>query len=68
VRYFACGIVEKDVVYINYGGHHKLLMVTQEDGVADESIISEYIDDRGTSRDHLRDAVATLYAGKYAFQ
>jgi hypothetical protein len=33
--------------------------------MADESIISKYIKDEDMPQEHLRDAVAILYGGKY---
>jgi hypothetical protein len=71
VRSLAFDIVEKDVVCA--GSIKRFVWITdafalQADGVADESIVSTLLSDPDISRDNLRDAVGTLYAGMYIRQ
>jgi hypothetical protein len=38
--------------------------IIQANGIVDESMVSKYINDPAVSRDHLRDAVGSMYLGE----
>jgi hypothetical protein len=63
VRFDGLNFVEQDMVgiFILSPTHFNSL---QANGIVDESIISKYINDPSISRDHLRDAVGSMYLGK----
>jgi hypothetical protein len=37
--------------------------IIQANGIVDESMVSKYINDSTVSKDHLRDAVGSMYLG-----